>query len=144
MTKNAVAPRKCYHFRRMFPNLSPEKGARVHALLRPVDLRMLCFLCDSWWLIPVPQHRFGLWSFDFSTSDHYEVSLQLLTIVRCSIVPCNFLDHTRPSQSEVEQNSVILTCKILPGSRLKAFRILWIVHSLILHRNAGHGLSANS
>ena len=34
------------------------------------------FLHDSWWLTLVPQLHFGLWSFEFSSSDHYEV-LQL-------------------------------------------------------------------
>ena len=30
-------------------------------------------------------------------------------------------DRTMPSESDVERNSVILTCTILPGSGLKAF-----------------------
>ena len=47
------------------------------------------------------------------------------------------LEHTRPSQTEVEQNSVILTCTILPGSRLKAFRLLQSVRDPILNRNLG-------
>ena len=46
--------------------------------------------------------------FDFSSSDQYEVSLQF-SIADSSVFHCfvQLLDHTRPSQSEVEQNSVI-------------------------------------
>ena len=54
------------------------------------------------------------------------------------------LEHKRPSQSEVEQNSVILTCIILPGSRLKAFRLLLSVRDPILNRNLGRRHSAYS
>ena len=35
--------------------------------------RRLSFLFDSWWLILFPQLRFGLWSFEFSSSDQYDV-----------------------------------------------------------------------
>ena len=55
-----------------------------------------------------------------------------------------FPDHTRPTQSEVEQNSVILTCTILPGSHLRAFRSLIIVHDPIWRRNLGRRRSVNS
>ena len=54
------------------------------------------------------------------------------------------LGHARSSQSEVEQISVILTCTILPGSGLKAFHSLLMVHDPILHRNLGHRHSAKS
>ena len=51
---------------------------------------------------------------------------------------------TRPSQSELENDSIILTCIILPGSQVKAFRSLITVHDPISHRNLGHRHSANS
>ena len=54
-----------------------------------------------------------------------------------------FLDDTKPIQSEVEQNSVILTCTILPGSYLRAFHSLIIVHDLIERRNLGRRHSVN-
>ena len=54
-----------------------------------------------------------------------------------------FLDHTKPTQSEVEQNSPSLTRTILPGSRLKAFHLLIIVHDPIKRRNLGRRHSVN-
>ena len=35
--------------------------------------RKLSCLFDTWWLIPLPQHRRELWSFQFSSSDQFEV-----------------------------------------------------------------------
>ena len=42
-----------------------------------------------------------------------------------------FLDHTMPSQSDVERKSAILTCTILPGFGLKAFHSQCMVTSYI-------------
>ena len=55
-----------------------------------------------------------------------------------------FLDHAMPIQSGVEQNSVILTCTILPGSHLKACRLLIIELDPIERRNLGRRHSVNS
>ena len=100
------------------------------------QLRLSFFV--SWWLIPSPQHRSGLWSFEFSSSGQNEV-LQLSSIVN-STAPCfaPFIDHTKPTQSEVEQNSVILTCTILPGSYLRAFHSQVIEQHPIWRRNLEH------
>ena len=46
--------------------------------------RRLSFLCDSWWLIPFPQHRSGLWRFESSSSCRYGV-LKLSSICDSSI-----------------------------------------------------------
>ena len=54
-----------------------------------------------------------------------------------------FPDHTKPIQSEVEQNSVILTCTIIPGSNQRAFHSLIIVHDPIWRRNLGRRHSEN-
>ena len=81
----------------------------------PVDIGFVFFLtlgdCTLF-----PQNRSGLWNFDLSSSDQYEVSLQY-SIVDSSVSHCfdQVPDHAMPSQSEVERNSVILTCTILPG-----------------------------
>ena len=72
----------------------------------------------------------------------FHCSFELL-IIRYPIVSCNFL-IIQGHQSEVEQNSVILTCIILPGSRLNAFRLQLIVRDPILHRKLGHRHSATS
>ena len=53
------------------------------------------------------------------------------------------LDRTKPTQSEAEQNSVILTCTLLPGSPVKASHSLLTVHGPIWHRNLGHRHSVN-
>ena len=69
----------------------------------PLSVGFLSFF-DSWWLILFPQHRSGPCSVEFSSSDQYEV-LQLSSIVDSS-APCfaPFLGHTKPTQSEAEQN----------------------------------------
>ena len=56
----------------------------------------------------VPQHRSEPLSFEFTSSDQHEV-LQLSLIVNSSAFFCfqPFLDHIKPLQSEVDQNSVI-------------------------------------
>ena len=67
--------------------------------------RMPSFLFDSWWLILFPQLRFGLWSFEFSSSDQYEV-LQMSSIVNNLSVHWfeRCLDRTTtPRRSEAEQ-----------------------------------------
>ena len=64
----------------------------------------LSFLFDSWWLILFPQRRFGLWSFEFASSDQYEV-LQMSSIVNNLSVHWfeRFLDRTTTSRrSEAE------------------------------------------
>ena len=101
--------------------------------------RRFCFLFDPWQLILLPQHRSGPWSFEFSSSDQYEVSQQFFFIVESLVLHCfvQLRDHTRPSQFEVEMNSVMLTFFILPWSRLKEFRILLVLHDPIVHRNLG-------
>ena len=94
---------------------------------------------------PFPQHRSGLWNSDFSSSDQYEVSLQF-SKVDSSVSHCleQLPDHTMTSQSKIVRNSVFLTCTILPGSGLKAFHSLIIVHDPILHRNLGYRHPAKS
>ena len=105
--------------------------------------RRLSFLFDSWWLIPFPQHRSGFWSFEFSSSDQFEV-LQLFSIVDSSAPGfAPLLDHKKPTQSGVEQNSEILTCTILPGSNQRAFHSLIIVHDPIRRRKLEHHHSVN-
>ena len=58
--------------------------------------------------------------------------LQLSSIVD-SFAPwfAQFLDRTVPSKSEIEQNSVILTCTIHPGSPLRPFHSQIIEHDPI-------------
>ena len=87
--------------------------------------RRLSFLFDTWWLIIFPQLCSRLWSFEFSSSDQFEV-LQMSSIVDYLFVHCfeQFLGRTKPTQSEAEQSLVILTCAILPGSHRKANRLL--------------------
>ena len=72
-------------------------------------------LFDSWWLLLFPQFRYGLWSFEFSSSDQYEV-LEMSSILNYSVVHCfaQFQGRTKPKQSEAEQSPVFLTCMILP------------------------------
>ena len=83
--------------------------------------------------------------FPFSSCSQYEVSLQFL-IAYSLVTHCfeQFLDRTRPTQSEAEQNPVILTSIFLPGPRLEAFHSLIMVHDPILHPNLGHRHSPNS
>ena len=107
--------------------------------------RRLCFLYDS-------GNRSSFHNIfsnsEVSISHHlinmkFHCSFQSLTvrILHCFV---QLLDHAKPSQSEVEQSPLILTCTILPGSRLEAFRLLLIVHDPIVHRNLGRGHSSNS
>ena len=42
--------------------------------------RKLSFIFDSWWLIPFPQHRSGLWSFEFSSFDQNEIFRDVFTL----------------------------------------------------------------
>ena len=102
----------------------------------------LCFLFDSWWLLLFPQLRYGLWSFEFSSSDQYEV-LQLSSILNYSVVHCfeQFQGRTKPKQSEAEQSPVILTWKIRPFPW--ACRKLIIEHDPIERRSLGRRHSAN-
>ena len=81
---------------------------------------------------------------EFSSSDPYEV-LQLSSIVNNSASHCfeQILDRTKQTQSEAEQNSVILTCSILPGSYLRAFHSLITVHDPIWRRNLEHRRSVS-
>ena len=85
-------------------------------------LRRLSVLFDSWWLILSPQLRSGLWSFEFSSSDQDEV-LQMFSILKNSHVHYFewFLGRTKPRRSEAEQNLVISTRTILPGSHNRAW-----------------------
>ena len=46
---------------------------------------------DSWWLNPFPQHRSEPWSFDFSSSDQFEVLHLLSSILNNSAVSGSFL-----------------------------------------------------
>ena len=73
--------------------------------------RWVSFLVDSWWLILFPQLLSELWSFEFSSSDQYEV-LQTSSIVNNLSAHCfeQFLGRTKPRQSDAEQSPVILTC----------------------------------
>ena len=77
--------------------------------------RMLSFLFDSWWLILGPQHRSGLWSLEFWSSDQYV--LQLSSIVNHSAFHYleQFLDRTKPRQSEIESCNFDLfnPCRII-------------------------------
>ena len=63
--------------------------------------RRRSFLFDSWWLILFPQLPSGLWSFEFSSSDQYEV-LQMSSTVNNLSVYCleRFLDRTKPGRSD--------------------------------------------
>ena len=54
-----------------------------------------------------------------------------------------FLDHTKPSLSEIEQNFPILSCTLLEGSYVRAFHSLLTVHDPIFHRNLGRRRSVN-
>ena len=98
----------------------------------PLNVGFLSFLtlgdCSS-----LSTTSFRTWSFDFSSSDQYEV-LQTILILTNSVVHCfwQFLGRTKSRQSEAEQ---ILTCTILPGSYLKAFHSLIKVHDPMWRRN---------
>ena len=48
-----------------------------------------------------------------------------------------FFDRTKPKRSEAEQSLVTLTCTILPGSHLKACRLLITELDPIERRNLG-------
>ena len=74
------------------------------------SLRRLSFLLDTWLLILFQQLRSGPWSFEFSSSEQYEV-LQTSSIVNKSSAHYigQFLGQTKPTQSEAEQSPVILT-----------------------------------
>ena len=100
--------------------------------------RRISVLFDSWWLILFPQLRSGLWSFEFSSSDTYEV-LQMFSILKNSHVHYFewFLGRTMPRRSDAEQNLVISTRTILPGSHLKAYHLLIIELDPIQRRNLG-------
>ena len=126
----------------------------------------LSFLFDSWWLwkeaLPLssqrrlrsfltlgdwsPFHNFALDS-EISSSHHLInlIFLQTSSIVNNLSVHCfePFLDRTKPRQSEAEQSPATLTCTILPGSHLKACRLLIIDLDPIERRNLGCGHSAN-
>ena len=63
------------------------------------------------------------------SSSHHLINvkfLQTFSIVNNLSVHCfeQFLGRTKPRQSKAEQSPVILTCTILPGSHLNAFRLL--------------------
>ena len=105
--------------------------------------RRLFFLFGPWWLNRFRQHPSGLWSFEFSSSDQY-VS-QVSSIVNNSACHCfaPFLDHRKPTQSEVEQNFVILTCTILPGSHERALHPQITEQDPIWRRRLEHRRPAN-
>ena len=106
--------------------------------------RRLSFLFDSWWQLLFPQLRSGLWSFEFSLSDQYEVSQTSWIIKNLSARFFErFLDRTKSTRSEAEQSPVILTCTILPRSHLKVCRLLIIEVDPIERRNLGRRHSAN-
>ena len=108
----------------------------------PLDIG---FFCLFWLLVTDPLSTKSFWASNFRFLIIWSIwtfhcSYQLL-IVWCAHCFEQLLDHTMPSQCEVERNSVILTCTILPGSGQKAFHSLVIP---ILHRNLGHRHSAKS
>ena len=98
------------------------------------------------WLILFPQLRSRLWSFEFSSSDQYEI-LQTSSIVNNLSAHCfeQFLGRTKLRESEAEQNPAILTWKNPPGSHRNAFRSLIIELDPIEGRNLGrrHSVSEN-
>ena len=63
---------------------------------------------------------------EFSSSDQFEV-LQLSATCLSVHYFERFLAGTKPRRPEAEQSPVILTRTILPGSHLKACRLLVIV-----------------
>ena len=101
----------------------------------PFKIGLLSFF-DSWCLLLSPQLRSGLWSFEFS-------SLKTFSIVNNLSVHCfeQFLGRTKPRQSEAEQSPVILTCTILRGSHLTAYRLLIIEFDPIERRSLGYGIN---
>ena len=100
--------------------------------------RELSFLFDCWSLLLSQQLRSGLWNFELSSFDQYEV-LQMSSILNNSVVHCfeQFLGRTKPRESEADQNPAILTWKNPPGSHRNAFRSPIIELGPIERRNLG-------
>ena len=77
------------------------------------------------------------------SSSHHLINMKfyrrLQSKITCLLIVSNGLfNRTMPRQSEAEQSPVILTCTILPGSHLKAYRLLTIKLDPIERRNLGH------
>ena len=78
--------------------------------------RWLYFPFDSVSLLLHESYRFGLWGSDFSSSGQKTSSLMFLILNILFVLRfAPFLDHTEPTQSATEQNTLILTSTILPG-----------------------------
>ena len=98
------------------------------------------------WLLLLGQSTCsGLWSFEFSSTDRYVVwhmsSILTNLCAHCFVLS---LGHTKPIQSETEQNPVILTCTILPGWYPRAFHSQIIELDPIERLNLGCRHSANA
>ena len=114
------------------------------SILPPSSPRRLSFLSGSWLLLLSQRSRSGLWSFEFSSTDPFEV-LQLSSILNSSVAHwfVQFLGRTKPIQSDAAQNPALLTCIILPGPFLLVFRLLTKELDAIVHRNPGRRRSVD-
>ena len=128
----------------LFP-VTSRSWLKLHEYTLPLSSQCgLSFLSDSWRLILFPQH---LPEPEVSSS-HYLIDMKFLQLssiddrLAPSFAP--FLDHTKLSQSGVEQNFPILTCTILPGSYLKVLRSRILKHDPTWRRNPGRRYSVNS
>ena len=106
--------------------------------------RGLSFLCDPWKLLLYPQFHFELWSFAFSSSDQF-VASQMSSVFGTLVAHFigSSLGHTKPIQSEDEQNPAVLTCTNLPRPFMHVLHLLTIELGPIVHRNPGRCRSAD-
>ena len=101
----------------------------------------LCFRITDSIVFNVPTYSFYTCMWNSCNYSHFENGSFEVLSLHCSE---RFLDRTKPTQFEVEQNSVTLTCTILVESGLKAFYSMTTMHDFILRQNLGHRHSAKS